>query len=162
MTAVTIATLADAQALAAIHAQCFAEAWDADAIRRLMAAPGAAALMAGTDAFVLVRAAAGEAEILTLATAPEKRRRGLARALVHAAADFVGRDATQLFLEVAADNAAAIALYSGFGFVAVGRRSGYYIRPSGTADALTLRVALPLCAAGPAGENKLASGGAPG
>jgi ribosomal-protein-alanine N-acetyltransferase len=144
MTVVTVATATAAPMLADLHAQCFDDAWDAEAIRRLMAGPGVTALMVGTDAFILVRAAAGEAEILTLATAPQARRRGLARQLVCAAADAVGPDATEMFLEVAADNAAALALYTGLGFVAVGRRPGYYTRPSGTADALTLRAALPL------------------
>jgi [ribosomal protein S18]-alanine N-acetyltransferase len=144
MTAVTTATAADAPTLAALHAQCFDDAWDAEAIRRLMAGPGVVALTVAQDAFILVRAAAGEAEILTLATAPQARRRGCARALVCAAADLMGPDTTEMFLEVAADNAAALTLYTGLGFVAVGRRPGYYTRPSGTADALTLRAGLPL------------------
>jgi [ribosomal protein S18]-alanine N-acetyltransferase len=141
---VTRATLAHASMLATLHAQCFDDAWDANAIHRLMAGPGVTAFMIGTDAFILIRAVGGEAEILTLATAPQARRRGHARTLVCAAADLVGPDMTEMFLEVATDNAAALALYSGLGFVAVGRRPGYYRRPSGTADALTLRAALPL------------------
>jgi ribosomal-protein-alanine N-acetyltransferase len=44
------------------------------------------------------------------------------------------------FLEVAADNAGAIALYDASGFEAAGRRAGYYARQEGpAADALVLR-----------------------
>lgn len=138
-----IASVAEAPALAALHARCFDDAWDAGAIRTLMTSPGVLALAAG-DAFILVRAAGGEAEILTLATAPESRRHGLARTLVRAAAEAVAVEAQEMFLEVAADNTPALALYGGLGFMAVGRRPGYYQRPAGTADALTLRAALPL------------------
>ena len=51
--------------------------------------------------------------------------------------------AQSLFLEVADDNPAAQALYAKAGFVSVGRRTGYYARPSGRAvDALVLRRSL--------------------
>ncbi len=44
------------------------------------------------------------------------------------------------FLEVAADNAAALGLYRKAGFDAVGRRAAYYNRAKGQpADALVLR-----------------------
>ena len=46
--------------------------------------------------------------------------------------------ARRLFLEVAQDNAAALALYTAAGFIQVGRRPGYYSRPDGSAAALVL------------------------
>jgi ribosomal-protein-alanine N-acetyltransferase len=49
----------------------------------------------------------------------------------------------RLFLEVAADNAAALRLYKGLGFAAVGRRKAYYRRPGGQpVDAVVLALAL--------------------
>ena len=42
-------------------------------------------------------------------------------------------------LEVADDNAGAIALYSGAGFGRVGARRGYYPRETGAVDALVMR-----------------------
>ncbi len=49
----------------------------------------------------------------------------------------------RLFLEVASDNDAAVALYKGLGFAAAGRRKGYYQRPGGkSADALILALDL--------------------
>jgi ribosomal-protein-alanine N-acetyltransferase len=91
--------------------------------------------------FILGRALAGEAEILTLAVAPTHRRRGLGRALLEAAMGVCGTlGAETMFLEVAADNAAAIALYEAAGFAPAGRRKAYYARPGRAAvDALVLR-----------------------
>jgi len=134
----------DPAVLAALHAQSFDAAWSEAAFSALLAGPGEIAIMAVEDAtpigFILCRAAAGEAEVLTLATAPTHRRRGVGAALVDAA---IGRakaaGAGALFLEVAEDNAAAIALYAGRDFVGVGRRPGYYAGPGGRIDALVLR-----------------------
>jgi ribosomal-protein-alanine N-acetyltransferase len=83
---------------------------------------------------------AGEAEVLTLAVRPAQRRRGIARALVDAAALLASRTASAMFLEVADDNPAAVALYAQAGFAAVGRRAGYYARPGApAADAIVMR-----------------------
>jgi ribosomal-protein-alanine N-acetyltransferase len=135
----------DANALAIVHAAAFDSPWTAADFATLIASPGVFAL-AGSDGggpqgFILVRAVAGEAEILTLAVDPAFRRRGLARALVEAATGLtLGLDAESLFLEVAEDNPAAIALYGGAGFAKVGRRRGYYARPAGVRiDALVMR-----------------------
>lgn len=131
-----------AQALAAIHAACFppAERWDAIALATLSAQPGAVALLDPAGGFVLLRVAADEAEILTLAVLPGLRRQGRGRALLRAAgARAAALGAGALFLEVAPGNAAARALYAAEGFRPVGRRRGYY---PGGGDAVVLRRAL--------------------
>ena len=145
MTVTLLSAPGDAERLAALHAASFAEAWDARAIRDLRAMPGAYAF-ADENGFILARAAGGEAEILTLAVAPAARRRGLATALVLAAASHAQLLAAQtLFLEVAAGNGAARALYERLGFAAAGLRKGYYTAPGATPqDALVLRADLPL------------------
>jgi ribosomal-protein-alanine N-acetyltransferase len=132
-----------AQALAAVHARAFADAWSAEAIRELLASPGSFALVAedqgAPQAFVLARTAADEGEILTLATLPEARRRGLARALMTGAADLAReRGATRLLLEVAETNSAARALYEALGYESVGRRAAYYAGGIGGGDARVL------------------------
>lgn len=117
---------ADTAPLAALHAACFPRAWDAPSLRAMLEAPGAFAFH-HPHGFVLARTAANEAEILTLAVAPAARGKGLGRALMDAAiaeAKTMGADA--MFLEVASDNAAALALYAGLGFVRAGMRKGYY------------------------------------
>ncbi|HKX64545.1 MAG TPA: GNAT family N-acetyltransferase [Rhizomicrobium sp.] len=133
----------DTAPLAALHAACFAQAWDAAAITQLLHTPGTFAFH-DKSGFVLARAAGGEAEILTLAVAPAARGRGLGRALLRAAiirAQALG--AQTMFLEVGADNPQALALYAGLGFAKVGTRKAYYSTLSGGSDALVLRLPLP-------------------
>lgn len=87
------------------------------------------------QAFILIRAAADESEILTLAVRPEARNRGMGGRLVAAAMSaLAGQNITRCFLEVAEDNAAAIAIYSRAGFTTCGRRNDYY-RHDGTSTA---------------------------
>ena len=125
-----------ADSLAAIHAAAFprGERWDAPAMAGLLAMPGAFGLLDDQGGMLLARSAGGEAEILTLAVVPHARRRGLARALLDRALAALG-DAP-LFLEVSAENAAALALYGAAGFEACGRRRDYY---GPGRDALLLR-----------------------
>jgi ribosomal-protein-alanine N-acetyltransferase len=125
--------------MAAIHAAAFppGESWGVDALGIQLDLPGVAGWVDGRGGMILVRRAADEMEVLTLAVLPAARRLGVAtslldRALSWAAAEGVGI----VFLEVAKDNAAARALYQRFDFAPVGRRRGYY--PGGK-DALVLR-----------------------
>jgi ribosomal-protein-alanine N-acetyltransferase len=140
----------DLGAMTRLHAECFVEAWSAESLGRLLTAPGAFALLAEVKGraagFVLVRTAAGEAEILTIAVSPTHRRTGLGRALVEKAALRAAADgATALFLEVSVANDAARALYTASGFGEAGLRKGYYAAVGGTPalDALILRRDLP-------------------
>lgn len=81
---------------------------------------------------------APDADVQTIAVAPSHQGQGLGRALLRAAVDTAWhRGCTRLFLEVRADNEAALALYAACGFVRMGRRPRYY--PDG-ADAITMRL----------------------
>lgn len=136
------ATSAHAAAMAAIHAASFPprERWGEDAMRLQLELPGAFGLIDARGGFVLARVAADEAEILSIAVMPKARRVGLGRTLLTAAiAEARARGAAAVFLEVAAANAAARALYAQAGFREVGTRPNYY--PGGAA-ALVLRAAL--------------------
>lgn len=138
------AVAAQAAALAAVHGAAFDERWNEAAIAALLATPGVFAFALGAPddpaGFILCRIAADEAEILTLAIGPSHRRRGLGASLLEAAmAAAAARGAKGLFLEVAADNVAARALYAKAGFVAVGARRGYYQRGDRATDAIVLR-----------------------
>jgi len=134
-----------AEVFAALHLQAFDRGWSADELKRVMEGPCTFTLEAVRQeqplGFIVVRAVAGEAEILTLAVHPDARRQGLGRALVESAAataQTLGADA--FWLEVATDNAAATALYAAAGFQAAGRRPGYYGRKDGErVDALVMR-----------------------
>ena len=144
---IEVTAASDAGVLAEIHASAFDRPWSAAEIAALLDSPGTLALQSSGDrkGFVMVRALAGEAEILTLAVAPEGRRQGQARALMQAAiVQALARQAGTLFLEVAADNAAALGLYEGLGFEMAGRRKGYYDRGAASPriDALVMRLCL--------------------
>ena len=135
---------AEIPALAALHARAFppAEAWGEAAIALMLGLDGAFGLVLGApDGFLLARAVAGEAEVLTVAVEPGARRRGIGARLLGAAAEEAARrGATALFLEVAEANLAARALYARAGAAEVGRRRRYY--PDG-GDALVLRISPP-------------------
>ncbi|HEV7264097.1 MAG TPA: GNAT family N-acetyltransferase [Falsiroseomonas sp.] len=133
------ANVADAPALAALHAAAFpaGERWGADAIRLMLEMPGAFGLTVPDEGFVLARVAADEAEILTLAVVPEARRQGVGGALLAGAmAQAAACGAVAMFLEASERNMAARALYAAAGFTGTGRRRRYY---ADGADALVLR-----------------------
>jgi len=139
-----------AQALAALHRQCFTlpPPWSAQDFASLLADSQSCLLYrcdgSALRACALFRVICDEAELLTLATAPDQRQSGLARALMREGlAQVSARGARVCFLEVAADNRPAIALYTSLGFTQAGTRRGYY-RATGHAprDALVFRAEL--------------------
>ena len=130
-----------ADVFAALHAQAFPEPWAPSEFHGLLLGLGAVGLVASENeepvGMVVLSAAGGEAEILTLAVAPKARRRGIAGALMKAAEEAAReKQSDVLFLEVAADNEPARALYRALGFSQAGLRKAYY-RSGG--DALVLR-----------------------
>lgn len=71
---------------------------------------------------------AGEAQITNVAVHPDFRGRGIGRGLMRELVErALARGATAMTLEVRPSNAAALALYAGFGLRSVGRRKGYYL-----------------------------------
>jgi ribosomal-protein-alanine N-acetyltransferase len=135
-----------AGAIAALHTQLFDPPWDEAGIRALLDHPASTAFVAMIGnpktavGFVMGQLAADEAEILSIGVAKEWQRKGIGRRLVDGLARAVARaEVKRVFLEVAADNAAALALYRRLGFAEQGRRTGYYARKGGPAvDALKL------------------------
>jgi len=72
-----------------------------------------------------------EAEILDLAVAQVQRRKGHARFLLERFLQLAAKNGVrEVFLEVRESNAAAIALYTNFGFSRSGRRPNYYSHPT--------------------------------
>jgi ribosomal-protein-alanine N-acetyltransferase len=138
------------RACAKIHAQGFAHPWSAAEFESLLAGRdivGQAAISASFwgknrfTGFVLSRRALDTAEMLTIAVAPAARGKGIGSALLtsHLAA-LAAEGAKSLFLEVEADNRAALALYRRFDFRQVGERKAYYRKADGNrAGALILR-----------------------
>ena len=126
--------------MAALHAQAFdgSARWSAESFTAMLDRSDTI-IVSGNDGFALGRVMADEAELLTIVVALAQRGQGTARTLL---SDFDREarklGATQAFLEVAADNAPARALYAATGWIQVGLRPGYY---DGT-DARLLRKTL--------------------
>ncbi len=127
--------------LARLHAGAMTDPrpWSEAEFASLMAQDGVH-VSADATSLAVGRTAADEAELLTLATLPAARRHGRARArLAEFEAEARIRGAESAFLEVADDNAPAIALYVATGYAEVGRRPRYYARPGGGVAALVMR-----------------------
>lgn len=134
-----------AEAVAVLHAACFARAWAPDEISAIAAMPGAFAAIAreseAPSGFVLGRIAADEAEIVSLGVKPIYRRRGIGQALLRHTTDFLRAEGvTVLYIEVAEGNTGAQALYGKAGFMEAGRRAAYY-QENGQ-DAIVMRCRL--------------------
>jgi len=135
----------DAAALSALHAVAFRRGWSEYEFERLLLETNVIAhrAMIGRSlaGFIVSRLAAGEAEILSVAVAPARRGRGVARKLLDLHLRRVaGLGAMAVFLEVDEDNAAARRLYARAGFRDVGRRPAYYGRGTEKqSNALVLR-----------------------
>lgn len=131
-----------------IHAQSFEHGWTLSAFQELVNKPTTRLYAAyegeRLSALVLVALTSPECEILTVATAPSARRKGLGRGLLQHMFKEVGlAGADEIHLEVATDNNAAISLYESLGFKRAGLRKAYYDRrPAAPVDALVLRLAL--------------------
>lgn len=137
--------------IARLHAELFNPAWTEESVRALLDHPASTAFMAMVGAapktcvgFVMAQLAADEAEILTIGVAKDWQRKGVGKRLVEGVARAAQRaEAKKLFLEVAADNDAAMELYHRAGFLGIGLRRGYYARAGGDAvDAVTLALRL--------------------
>ena len=77
--------------------------------------------------FLVAWHVADELHVLNIATAPPMRRRGFARALMDEAMSYAATERIRIMLlEVRRSNRAAIKLYRGLGFTALGVRPRYY------------------------------------
>ncbi|MBW4709649.1 GNAT family N-acetyltransferase [Roseobacter sp. YSTF-M11] len=128
--------------LARIHAAAFAadRAWSAEELGSLLDGKHVQ-LHTHQQGFALVSTVAGQSELLTLAVDPAHQRQGIAGILM--AEWMATADAETAFLEVAADNLPAQALYLKHGFAEHARRRRYYKRANGAAvDAVIMQAAL--------------------
>ncbi len=121
------------QEMADTHAAAFvtARAWTADEFADLRT-NRFTHILGDPRCFAVFTVIADEAELLTIATHPRFQRQGLAR---HCMTQWQARaaklGATRAFLEVAADNSAAFALYAASGYRECGVRKDYYLRDHG-------------------------------
>ena len=103
------------------------------------AATGSDDLSSSLEAVLIAQVLDQEAEIITLAVHPEKRRRGLARRLIEELTKTVANNPKKrILLEVAESSLPARKLYESMGFQVFHRRTGYYKGYSGSDDALLM------------------------
>lgn len=138
-------TLADADAIEPMERELFgSDAWPRAVIEDELGHPlsyyrgiehdGALIAYAGLRAML---ENAGQGDIQTIAVWPQHRKQGVGRRLLRDLIDESQRRGVRdLFLEVRADNAVAIALYESEGFREIDRRAGYY-QPDGV-DAVVM------------------------
>ncbi len=146
-----VATPSDVGAIMELETATFeSDAWSTESMSSELASPhtyylfafdpetpGALAGYGG----LLAPSGSGDADIQTIAVAPAARRNGLGRTLVTAMlAEAATRGASQVFLEVRADNPNARALYESLGFEQIAVRAKYY-QPDGV-DAQIMRARL--------------------
>ena len=99
------ARAADAPRIAALERACFGDPWSEASFREAMDAAWSFVLVADEAGevigYLVGRDVAGTGEVLNLATAPARRRQGIARELLDAGLEELGgRGATEEFLEV--------------------------------------------------------------
>lgn len=122
--------------------------WTEKEMSTLLQGAGVAALLVtdadGPKGFLLYRQVLDEAEIQSFCVLPTVRKRGLGRSLLM---EFCCRmrqaGIREIFLEVRANNDAALRLYKRAGFEEVGQRKNYYDGKDGEKrDALVMKVEL--------------------
>ncbi|GAA3863247.1 GNAT family N-acetyltransferase [Celeribacter arenosi] len=119
----------DFEALARVHAQTFdtPPPWSARDFAEMLASERVFLVAPAPMAFALGRVVVDEAELLTLAVAPDAQGRGFGRAAFLAyESEAMARGATRSFLDVAQTNTRALALYRSAGYDESGRRRAYY------------------------------------
>lgn len=134
--------VSDAAWLANLHALSFEKPWDSKEFIGLFESGAVGLAFEGMlTSFILLRRVLDEAEVLTLATHPDFRRRGLAgRLLAEAESALAKQGVSRFFLEVRMDNVAAQKLYQQAGYEVMSQRRNYYMLPDGTqCDALVMQ-----------------------
>ncbi|MCF3593493.1 GNAT family N-acetyltransferase [Rhodobacteraceae bacterium LMO-12] len=133
------------ESLADLHARAFTRLrpWSAQEFSNLLQSP-LVFLCPGEHAFALGRAVDDEAELLTLATDPDRQRNGYGTTCLKTfEAQAIIRGANRAFLEVDSENEGALRLYQTAGFETVALRKGYYALSGGRhSDAIVMAKAL--------------------
>lgn len=120
-----------------IENACFSTPWSEKSIAESLANPNSLFYIAFVDGkaagYMGLQIFSGEGYVTNIATLPEYRRQGVAKALINEA---IKNDMEFITLEVRKSNHAAIHLYSRLGFEKVGIRPKFYREP--TEDALLM------------------------
>ena len=144
-------TAAHLEGAAALEKLCFSSPWSAKSLELLTndgigvgylctlpAAPNAEPAVAAYGGMLIT---VDEGQITNIAVHPDYRRRGLGAAILRALLRHA-KDARleSVSLEVRASNTAAIQMYRSAGFVEMGRRKGFYQKPTEAALVMVCRI----------------------
>ena len=112
--------------LANLHKKCFPnKPWSADDFRELK--QSGCEIIMSENGFIVYRIVVDEAEIITIGVNPEKRRLGIAAAMIGIIEKNIkSQGVNKIFLEVASTNVPAQKLYENAGFKSIGLRPKYY------------------------------------
>ena len=121
-------------AAAEIEQMCFSEPWSEQSLALPATGEYGCGMACEVDgklaAYACMVSVLDEGEIVNVATHPDYRRCGYARAVLLALLEKARLDGiVTLTLEVRESNAAAQALYSSLGFGVVGKRKDFYSKP---------------------------------
>lgn len=135
---IKLASLFDAPEILKIENACFSSPWSEGSIRDALENPCSHFYLAYCDGeiagYIGLQVFSGEGYVTNIATLPEYRRQGVAKALLTKALE---NETEFVTLEVRESNAAAITLYKSFGFERVGVRPNYYSNPTENAILMT-------------------------
>lgn len=131
--------------IARLEELCFAHPWTEKGLETLTGKDGVAFCAAAKNGQIVSYAgmvfSLDEGEITDIATHPDFRREGLARAVTEALFGFCAENGIKkIFLEVRESNIGAIALYTSLGFNAVGKRPNFYRTPTEAAITMTKEI----------------------
>jgi ribosomal-protein-alanine N-acetyltransferase len=112
--------------LANLHQKCFPhKPWSADDFADLK--KSGCEIIASQNGFIVWRAVADEAELITIGVAPDARRTGIGAAMIGIMEGELKKSGVKsVFLEVAENNAPARKLYEQNGYAQIGVRPKYY------------------------------------
>ncbi len=143
--AIRRAGLDDVPAIHRIERASFGDPWSAASFAQMLAHPSVHATVAVRSGeivgYCIAWVIGEEAELANLAVDPAVRRSGIGRALLDDLLRALDRQGgARVYLEVRDGNAGAQALYRSRGFVATGRRKGYYRKPDEDAVVMTREI----------------------
>ena len=130
MITIRLATANDANDLAQLHSQSFERPYSQNDFVSFLS-NDCYCWLAETDitiaGFLLIQRSGHEAEILSLAVTPQQRGKRLAQNLIEAVLNNCpDLDIKSIFLEVRANNDAALHCYHKYGFKQIAQRPNYY------------------------------------
>ena len=134
MRSIAFITKEDLPFLCRLEERLFSDPWSENALLSWLDQSGAKGYLLKEDgvplAYALFQGACGEGELLRCGVVPERKRQGLAFALLSFALEDAKKESfSRIFLEVRSENLPAKNLYEKLGFGLLGMRKNYYQKP---------------------------------